>query len=65
MKIETIKKKFYDLTGCNTGRLITVDGVIFTVGVPEKTTVCVTLNYRHDIERFADILFERKPTYFD
>lgn len=65
MAIKTIEKKFNDIAGRNTAMLVTVEGSIFTVGDSEKTTVCVILNYRHDIERFADVLFEGKPTYFD
>lgn len=65
MNIKVIRNKFNKIAGCNTATCATVTGEVMTVGGPEKTTIHVTLNYRHDVERFADVLFKNKPTYFD
>jgi hypothetical protein len=48
-KPEVIFEKFNEIAGCNTCAV--VQGKV--------------LMYRHDVERFADVLFEGKSTYFD
>ena len=47
--LRQLKKQYSEIAGCNTCAV--VDGIV--------------LHYRHDVERFADCLFNRKPTYFD
>lgn len=50
-KVSKLIKRFYDIAGCNT-MAMTPDGR--------------SLMYRHDVKRFADILFgESNSTYFD
>jgi hypothetical protein len=44
-----LEKKYQEIAGCNTCAV--VDGIV--------------LHYRHDVERFADALFDGKGTYFD
>jgi hypothetical protein len=52
-KLKNIRRlinKFYDIAGANTVSM-TPNGEI--------------LMYRHDVERYADVLFDNKSTYFD
>jgi hypothetical protein len=50
MNVSKISKTFNKIAGCNTGTM---------------TSTGKSLMYRHDVERFADVIFERKLTYFD
>lgn len=57
LKIIKIRKKFDDLLCGSTCRSIAIQG--------EKVVVEKCLIYRHDVERFANNIFEKTPTYFD
>ena len=50
-----IVKKFNEVAGCNT----------MAVEFCEMCRKSVTLTYRWDVIRFADVLFEGKATYWD
>lgn len=50
MSLNKIYKIFCEIAGCNTG----------AVGPNGEC-----LMYRHDVERFADQMFDGTPTYFD
>jgi hypothetical protein len=54
-RIETIYKKFCDIAGVNT---------VAIYQCPNCREMR-TLMYRHDVQRFADVLFLGVPTYFD
>lgn len=50
VKIKKLVDKFYDIAGCNTMSMSpTGEGLM----------------YRHDVERFAEKLFNNTETYFD
>lgn len=54
MNISTVRKKFNEIAGCNTMAFEKINGKEFV------------LMYRHDVERFADVLFGlTKSTYLD
>jgi hypothetical protein len=48
-----IWNKFCQIAGCNTEATI------------QEGYKKITLMYRHDVERFTDVLYEGKTTYFD
>lgn len=50
LNIIKLRKKFNDVAGCN------------TMGIAPTGE---SLMYRWDVERFAEKLFNNKPTYFD
>jgi hypothetical protein len=45
-----LRKDFVKVAGCNTGAL---------------TSTGVSLMYRHDVKRFADVVLLKKKTHFD
>jgi hypothetical protein len=45
-----LRKDFVKTAGCNTGAL---------------TSTGISLMYRHDVKRFADVVLLKKKTYFD
>jgi hypothetical protein len=53
--VDKLIKEFIEISGCNTG----------SVYVCPKCRMEEFLMYRHDVERFADKLFDGKETYFD
>jgi len=53
--IKKLRKQFSDLFGCGTAPLVVCPRC--------KKNIC--LLYRHDVERFANVMFENTPTYFD
>lgn len=57
-KIGQLYRKFSQITGVNT---MAVTQEYNKAG----QLIPISLMYRHDVERFADVLFEGKPTYFD
>jgi hypothetical protein len=59
VKIPDLKKAFYKVAGVNTCALIE------TTCSSCKKKSNITLMYRHDVERFADVMFLNKPTYWD
>lgn len=51
VNIEKLIKKYWDVAGCN------------TCGLTSDSRV---LHYRHDVQRYSDVLFGKiKSTYFD
>ena len=54
-KLGGLYKKFCKIAGVNTVAIVTTDCC-------KKD---IRLMYRWDVERFADVLFLNKPTYFD
>ena len=53
-KIGDLLKRFGKIAGVNTGAVS-----------KDKDGHLIHLMYRHDVERFADLMFEGKETYFD
>lgn len=55
LSVKRLIKKFNEIAGCNTMGIFSC----------EMCECSQSLMYRWDVERFADVLFEGKPTYFD
>jgi hypothetical protein len=55
LSTKTLVNKFNKICGVNT----------MGVHICPKCGEHIALMYRHDVERFADVLFYRKQTYFD
>lgn len=65
--IKGLRKKYDKVFGVNTATMVTLTGSVACpdVDMAIRDTIHVTLFYRSDVQRFADLLFEGKPTFFD